>query len=237
MAHRKYYLKDGTVVPSVTTIIGNNLGWNKNILMAWTKKIALTQGRDSDEIVEEAADIGTFTHALVENRIKTKMGIKDELPDISSLSKEFLKKAKNGYMAFCDWEAKWKPDRYVFSELPLVSERHKYAGTIDIIAEKNDKLYIIDIKTSNHLHPEMVVQLMAYKELFHECVSNDHRPDNPFDNRYIEGCSIVKLSKDEPVYNMVPVPKEQWAAGWQIFFSCRSLHDKHKIVQLFGKNI
>lgn len=35
-AHQKYRLVDGTIVPSVTTII-QELGWNKNALVAWAR--------------------------------------------------------------------------------------------------------------------------------------------------------------------------------------------------------
>lgn len=235
MAHKIYKLKDGTVVPSVTTIISNNLGWNKNMLIAWSKKIALTQGRDSNEITEEAADVGHLTHTLIEHRIKTKMGIEQALPDITGLDKELLKKAKFGYLAFLDWEAKWKPDRYVFSELEMVSESHKYGGTMDIMAEKDGHLYIIDIKTSNSIHPEMVIQLQAYRELFHENYSNKHVEGNPFDKRYVDGSIILKLSKDEQKYEEFPVTPDLVQPGWEAFVCLLRLDNDKKLLAKFGK--
>ena len=60
--HTKYYLADGTQVPSVTTIIGGQLGWNKRMLMAWSKREAAA-GRDPDKVRDKAADIGTLAAA------------------------------------------------------------------------------------------------------------------------------------------------------------------------------
>ena len=39
-AHTKYKTKNKVVVPSVTTVMGSELGWNKNILMNWGIKMA-----------------------------------------------------------------------------------------------------------------------------------------------------------------------------------------------------
>ena len=54
----KYILKDGTKATSVTTVINNNLGWNKNVLIGWTKKQTLL-GNDTQEILRDAGDPGT----------------------------------------------------------------------------------------------------------------------------------------------------------------------------------
>jgi len=54
-AHQIYKLKDGTVVKGVTTIL-ENLGWNKQVLIAWSRKTALA-GIDPTKVKEEAADI------------------------------------------------------------------------------------------------------------------------------------------------------------------------------------
>jgi hypothetical protein len=37
----KYILENGKRVPGVTTIIGSNLGWNKNVLIGWARKQAV----------------------------------------------------------------------------------------------------------------------------------------------------------------------------------------------------
>ena len=61
----KYILKDGSKAVSVTTVIGNNLGWNKNVLIGWTKKQTL-MGINTQEVLRDAGDIVTLAHFMVE---------------------------------------------------------------------------------------------------------------------------------------------------------------------------
>ena len=58
---QNYVLKDGKRAASVTTIINNQLGWNKNPLIAWAKRIT-AQGEDADAVMREEGHIGTLTH-------------------------------------------------------------------------------------------------------------------------------------------------------------------------------
>ena len=60
-----YILEDDTKAPSVTTIIGDNLGWNKNALMAWAKR-QTALGYDADAMLKDAGEIGTLLHILIE---------------------------------------------------------------------------------------------------------------------------------------------------------------------------
>jgi len=218
MAHTKYYTPSNIEVPSVTTIIGNNLGWNKPMLLAWTKKLALKEGKDSDEITKEAGEIGTLTHYLCENKIN------NTTPDIAPYSKKHLAKAKNGYLGFCDWEKFWKPTKYLYCEIPIVNEIYGFGGTIDIVAERDNKVHLLDLKTSNHIHPEMVIQLSAYKRLFE---GNFNVP--------IESMSIIKLSKEEPAYEFYSVTPEQDLAGWEVFLALLEVHKRKFILNKFGK--
>lgn len=218
MAHKKYYNSLNEIVPSVTTLISNNLGWNKQMLIAWSKKIALKEGRDSNEITEYAANIGTLTHYLIECKLKK------ETPDITPYKKEDLVIARNGYLGFCEWEKFWKPADYTYSEVELVSDKHNFGGTIDIIAKKNNKYHILDIKTSNHIHAEMVIQLAAYKKMAEEKLSIK-----------IETCNIIKISKDECKYLFFPMTQEEIDAGWLVFESLLKIEKNKKILQSFGK--
>ena len=49
----RYKTQSGEIVRGVTTIIGENLGWNKNALIGWARKQALS-GIDPTKIKEEA---------------------------------------------------------------------------------------------------------------------------------------------------------------------------------------
>ena len=46
----KYINDEGYKVPSVTTIINQHLGWNKQALINWAKRITLG-GQDADKVL------------------------------------------------------------------------------------------------------------------------------------------------------------------------------------------
>ena len=97
-----YVTKKGKKCRSVTTILGNNLGWNKQVLIGWARRQALA-GHDPELVLKEAANIGTLTHYLVE------CDIKDEIPDTSTYSAEQIEKANNGFEGFKQWRKAYKP--------------------------------------------------------------------------------------------------------------------------------
>ena len=53
----------------------------------------------------------------------------------------------------------------VHNELNLVSSAFKMGGTIDRVMQVNGKLLLVDIKTSNAIHPHYWLQLAAYDRL------------------------------------------------------------------------
>ncbi len=50
----------------------------------------------------------------------------------------------------------------------VVSKRHGYAGTIDVLAEVNGKIGVLDIKTSQAIYRDYGMQTAAYVEAFKE---------------------------------------------------------------------
>lgn len=199
MAHPVYTSANGKVVPSVTTVISNNLGWNKNILIAWNRKL-VRMGKNPDVEVRKAADIGHLAHALVEARVK------NESIDLSQYPREHLLIARNAYKGFCKWESCWKPSEYVYSEKSLVSEAHGYGGTIDLVVRRDNEYYIQDCKTTNFTHSEMVIQLAAYKNMFEELYKIP-----------ITGCGIIKISKETEDFEHYVPTNEQLDLGWKVF--------------------
>lgn len=204
MAHTIYKLKNDEQVPSVTTIIGNTLGFNKDMLINWARSMAF-KGIHSDEIKNDSAKIGTASHYLIESKILKQQVDKKEL---EHLTPDQLEQVKNAYRSFVDWEKNWKPDEYLYNEISLVSENYKFGGTIDIVAKKDNNLYILDNKTSNSLHIEMIIQLAAYKLLFEENY-----------NQQIYQTGIIKISKKDIKYDFKLVPDEALEAGKEIFLN------------------
>jgi hypothetical protein len=56
----------------------------------------------------------------------------------------------------------------IHNELNIVSETYKMGGTIDRVMQINNKLYLVDIKTSNAVHNHYWLQLAAYKKMLEE---------------------------------------------------------------------
>ena len=64
-----YRLKDGSRISGTTTIISQNLGWNKQALMYWANQEGLS-GRNHRDTAQRAADAGTIGHYLIDCDIK-----------------------------------------------------------------------------------------------------------------------------------------------------------------------
>jgi len=210
--HTRYTLADGTVIPSTTTINSNNLGWNKYILIKWSKKMQ-RENKDSEAFTEVSARIGTLAHYFAECYVK-KEPIDREMVAAEYLVEE-VKIAKTAYQGFKKWADKHNPI-FKHSEVQLVSEEYKYGGTIDLILEVDGKLCIYDIKTSNSVHTEMILQLAAYRHLYEANYALK-----------ITSATIIKISKDEPEYELHYVDSDMLDKGWEAFKSLITINRMH----------
>ena len=76
---------------------------------------------------------------------------------------DWLKKV--GYSA--DWIVKKSGEEG--NAVHLFSDELKIAGTCDCICEIDGELWVIDFKTSNHLHTTYDLQCAAYAQMYKEC--------------------------------------------------------------------
>ena len=214
-AHTRYRLKateswpKGEIVPGVTTILGNQLAWNKNVLIAWARRTALA-GQDPDKIRDEAADSGTCAHYLVECHIK---GIE---PDTIDFTQAQIDKGETGFLAFLDWEKENKLD-YEHIELGVVSEEYRYGGTVDMIAKKNGSLWLLDLKTSKGIYAEHKIQVSAYSHAFTEQEGQE-----------VQEHHIIQLNKEDGSFQHHRLSNQQIEDGWEVFKLCRKLYDLKK---------
>jgi len=208
-AHTAYKLKDGTRVKGVTTIL-SNLGWNKNVLVAWARRTALA-GDDPDAVLKEAGAIGTLAHYLCE------CDIKGEEPELDDYSAEQIEKAENAFLGYLEWKKMTKP-KYEAIELKMVSEKYKVGGTADFVARINNSLVLGDIKTSKGIYPEMTAQLAAYRKMYLEIQPKAK----------IESAMILKLDKNSGAFSHHFVGKSQLDWGWKVFEHCMALEELHK---------
>ena len=211
-AHTRYRLKPnedypkGQIVPGVTTIIDSQSGWNKRTLISWARKEALA-GNDPDKILEEAGNVGTCTHYLIQCHIN---GVK---PDLSGFTSDQIEKAETGFLAFLEWE-KGAQLTYEHIELPVVSEKYCYGGTIDMIARKDGELWLCDIKTSRSIYSEHIIQLAAYYRAY---VEQEQKQLHKF--------LLLHIGKNDGSFAAHQIAGPKIATAWEVFEHLRALYD------------
>ena len=119
-AHTVYKLADGTRVPGATTITGL---LNKPHLVRWANKLGL-EGIDSSKYTDEAAAVGTLAHALVQAHLQ------GETLDTTMFSPTQVDLAENAVLSYLEWEKRHKIEPLI-CEVPMVSEKLRYGGTVD----------------------------------------------------------------------------------------------------------
>src|SRR5688572_16816693 len=115
-----YRTADGERVPSVTTIISRFKEAGGLVHWAWQLGV---DGKDYREERDQAAGIGTMAHTLVENWIHGSPLVIDGKP-------EDTEKAHKAFGAFLQW-ADQSRLAVTHTEVGLVSEKHRYGGTLD----------------------------------------------------------------------------------------------------------
>lgn len=173
-AHQRYRTRDGKIVPGVTTITGMV---GKEALIHWAWKLGM-EGIDYRTYRDAAAAVGTLAHAMVEAHIK------GEQIDLSTYDPETIDLAENGFLKFLEWEKTYEP-KYIFSERQLVSDEHRYGGTLDCYAEIDGNPWLIDFKTGKAIYEDMGFQLAAYAGLL-----TDH-------GYKVYGARILRIGRNE----------------------------------------
>ena len=185
----RYYRTEVGLCPSVTTVL-KVLGLSREALIAWSANeerkatieaavavrsvapesdagfAALIESRIGPvkqhlKLMSKAADIGTQVHDMIRWRILQDITMGQGLGAHSQLSPVISDPAQWAFMAWEDWwkDSGLKPLRV---EQPIYHPEHRYAGTIDLIAEGKDGLELWDWKTANGVYPEHHLQAAAY---------------------------------------------------------------------------
>lgn len=222
--------EDGKEYPSVTTIL-QVIG--KPALIAWSAKVEremvtsaslglykdihgtpvmsdiaylntlqtrLGKEKAHKRELEKAADIGSQTHALIEWNLRA------SLMQEAGPSPHVTDKATWAFMAWEDWKksVNLKP---IWIEQTVWSDTYGYAGTMDLLAEVNGKLTVVDWKTGKAIYPESYLQNAAYRHALREMGHGDS----------VQGI-IVRLPKntEDPEFEAKTVPESE-AALFEIF--------------------
>lgn len=195
-----YFTKDGTRVPSVTTILGRYkesgalLHWAAGQSVEYVKRELLkipTSGLDDPAVPrsellklceqakhayrtvrDDAADAGTMAHDAVERCIKG-----EEISDSFFPLNDVGAKARTSFLAFMQW-ANQTQLKVTHTEVALVSEKYRFGGTLDAMMIRQHRS-CGDWKTSNSVYGEYLCQVAAYGILWDE-----NYPDDPITGGY-----------------------------------------------------
>ncbi len=174
---RGYFALDKERVPSATTITsrfkesGGLLYWANNEGLAGR---TLEDARAATS--QSALGIGHLVHSMVEAHIHG-----DPLPQVTSLQ------ALASYEAWHYW---WESNNFevIATEIPLVSEEHRFGGTVDaILRDGKERLCIGDWKTSAGIYADYLLQVAAYGLLWNELN----------EEQITGGFHVVRFSKED----------------------------------------
>ena len=156
---RFYETPTGEKYPSITTVLGKQPGKQKG-LQEWRERVGVAQAQI---ISGKAARRGSVFHNIVENYLQ------DE--DISDFKQQH-------FMAWCMFgEMKPYLDEkikvIVLQEQTMFSPKYKVAGRCDLIGVYNDKLAVVDFKTTTTPKKEewiedYFIQCSAYASMYEE---------------------------------------------------------------------
>lgn len=149
-----YRLADGTIIDSVTEIIGKFK--DSSGLIAWAHNLG-KEGRDYRAESKAAAAWGSAVHTALESLVREGYAVAEHgMGTALDAAREAFRKPS----------VKTCLEGLSHVEVPMVHETLRYGGTFDFIADG----VISDWKTSNDVYIDYIIQMGAYKEL---CYHND----------------------------------------------------------------
>lgn len=211
-----YFLRDGSRVPGVTSVISRFKDAGALMHWAWEQGKA---GIDYRETRDAAATAGTLAHAAVEAWVHGRAFKPQNWADaIEEHGPEIAGKAEKAYGAFAEWAEQTRL-KVTATEVAMVSEAHRVGGTLDAILVSG-KRAIGDWKTSKALYPDMLLQIAAYGRLWDET-----HPDDPITGGY----HLLRFDKEGGHFS------HHWwdelDVAWQAFVRLRELWDLDKLLK------
>ena len=138
---RTYKTPDGKKYPSVTTVLGEE---SKAGILAWRKRVG---EEEANKVSFQASSRGTSVHTLAENYINND-------PEWSKGAMPTSIYAFNQIKSILDE----RMNNIYAQEVPLYSDKLEVAGRVDLIAEWDKELAIIDFKTARKPKKEEWIQ-------------------------------------------------------------------------------
>lgn len=169
----KPYLVPWAVNETIASLLENKERLISANTEAEVKEILAEAKAAADGKRNLAAEIGSAIHAWVESFIK---GEAPEMPEDDRVAE-----GVNNFIKWLDASGY----KLIDTEKIVYSRKNNFVGTLDITAEKDGKLYLIDIKTGNAIYEEYYQQTAAYL-----------KADEEESGRKYAGRVILRLSKE-----------------------------------------
>lgn len=154
---RLYVTPQGKKYPSITTVLSVR---GKEAIYEWRRRVG---EEEANRVTRHACARGTALHTIAEKYLNNELDIykKDEMPHVVALFRSIQPILDNNI------------GRVVMQERPLYSDHLGIAGRVDLIAEYEGKLSVIDFKTSKRVKTReeisnYFVQAAAYAIMFEE---------------------------------------------------------------------
>jgi len=196
-------------LPRVTSVISI---LDKPGLSQWANQLGLS-GINVNTELNRTANIGTAVHQLIQHYLLTR--------DKEIFIKEILEKfnASDGSDILFAFEkfVKWSTN-HSFTDIEVEKSLHskQYRGTIDILSNFDNKLTLIDIKTSKKIYISHEIQVAAYCVLL--CKNNIYPQE--------VGILRVGINDDQIEYKIID--DERLYDLFVIFQSCLKIYNMSK---------
>lgn len=126
-----------------------------------TLNMRIGKAKAAQKELTKAAEIGSQAHALIEWTL---------LSEVVSAPGPQPKISEKAALAFAAWQ-KWRDTvklKPILVEQTIWSKEFCYAGTMDLLAEMDGKLTVVDWKTGKAIYPESFLQNAAYRHALRE---------------------------------------------------------------------
>jgi len=190
---RLYVTPEGKKYPSITTVLGVR---GKEAIYEWRRRVG---EEEANRITRHACARGTAMHSIAERYLNNEPDIynKDEMPHVVALFRSIQPILDE------------KIGRVVMQECPLYSDHLGIAGRVDLVAEYEGKLSIIDFKTSKRVKSaaeisNYFIQAAAYAIMFEE------RTGIP-----VSRSVIIMAIDDNPVPIVFKEKRDSWTGELQ----------------------
>jgi len=239
------YTLAGKKLPSVTTILGN---LSKPALPWWAAKVGAQavesrvldldlavisdwKPSDVEAFATELFDLAQRAHIDIRNKAGKKgtavhAAIDAYHTDFFTAAPPAEPDEQAAWTAFLEW---WNTSGLtaVDTERKIVDSEGRYAGRLDLLAADNaGNMYVCDIKTSNRVYTEAIMQNAAYA----------HAIESEGDYT-IRGTKVLHLPAGCTTITIVERDREEWLLDYRMFDGLVALHAYRKGMDAWVRTI